>query len=144
TNAVPRQGGLGTLQGVICQSLRWLPVLIVVGLVSTSRAQQPAPQNENKEKPAYKLTLKSDPVLPSGQAALVKGDSNPEGDQFFLENVGVLQPVAITLIAQNDGDEIKLVLAKQRWDESLRESSTGTRGPRGEPLHYSLQRANPL
>ena len=100
--------------------MRPVPGIIAILLIVAATASA-----EEKEKPAYKLELKPDSRLPSGTAALVQGDSNPEGDQFFLENVGVLQPVAITLIAKNEGDQIKLVLAKQRWDEKIRESETG-------------------
>jgi hypothetical protein len=77
------------------------------------------------EQPAFELTLREAPELPSGKAALVQGDSRPQGDNFFIDNIGVLQPVAVTLIAKTDGDVIKLTLAKDRWDESIQDISTG-------------------
>ena len=77
------------------------------------------------DQPAFELPLREAPELPSGKAASVQGDSRPQGDNFFIDNIGVLQPVAVTLIAKNDGDVIKLILAKDRWDESIRDISTG-------------------
>jgi len=63
--------------------------------------------------------------LPNGNAAVVEGTASPAGDKFFVESVGVLQPVVITLVAKNPGDKLKLTLGKQRWDEDLRHAETG-------------------
>jgi hypothetical protein len=78
--------------------------------------------------PAWKLDLKADPSLPNGRVAIVKGASRSEGEHFFIENAFVLQPVVVTLVAENPGDALKLVLGKDRWDENLREASTGPDG----------------
>lgn len=94
-------------------------VLVLVGWASVALADPPP------EKPAYKMDLQPWEGHPGGTVAIARGDSSPDGDQFFLESVGVLQPVNVTLIAKNPGDKIKLILAKQRWDENLREVATG-------------------
>jgi hypothetical protein len=80
------------------------------------------------EAPAYKLNLKPAKGLPNGKVATLQGTANPAGDRFFVESVGVLQPVVVTLVAKNKGDAIKLVLGKQRWDEALRQGTTGPDG----------------
>jgi len=81
-----------------------------------------------EDAPAFKLELKDAPDLPSGKVATVQGTAKPAGDKFFVDSVGVMQPVVITLIAQNKGDAIKIVLGKQRWDEDLKEATTGPDG----------------
>lgn len=83
-----------------------------------------AADGAGEDAPAFELTLREAPELPSGKAALVQGESTSDGDKFFIDNIGVLQPIAVTLIAKNDGDVIKLVLAKDRWDESIQDIST--------------------
>jgi len=80
------------------------------------------------EDPAWKLDLKPDPSLPNGRVAIVKGASTGEGQHFLIENAFVLQPIVLTLVAENPGDALKLVLGKDRWDENLREASTGPDG----------------
>jgi hypothetical protein len=80
------------------------------------------------DSPAYKLNLKPADGLPNGKVATLQGTANPAGDKFFIEAVGVLQPVVVTLVAKNKGDAIKLVLGKQRWDEDLRHGVTGPNG----------------
>ena len=100
------------------ESILCLVVCLVVG-ASTARAE---------DAPAYKLNLKPAEGLPNGRVATLEGTANPAGDKFFVEAVGVLQPVVVTLVAKNKGDAIKLVLGKQRWDEDLRHGTTGPDG----------------
>jgi hypothetical protein len=95
---------------------------IVMAVASAGRV------NAADEAPAFKLELKPAPDLPNGKVATLQGTAHPEGDKFFVESVGVLQPVVITLIAQHKGDVIKIRLGKQRWDESLRTAETGAEG----------------
>ena len=80
------------------------------------------------EDPAWKLDLKPDPSLPNGRVAIVKGASTGEAQHFLIENAFVLQPIVLTLVAENPGDALKLVLGKDRWDENLREAATGSDG----------------
>ncbi len=108
---------LGAIQGTRAVAIALL--VAVLGLPSVAMA------NEQK---AYKLELKEAKGLPNGKVATLQGTAHPEGDQFFVEAVGVLQPVVVTLVAKNPGDEIKVILAKQRWDENLREATTGPDG----------------
>ncbi|MFT3699617.1 MAG: hypothetical protein QM831_41095 [Kofleriaceae bacterium] len=84
-----------------------------------------APHADDREKPALELTLAPDSHLPNGKVQVVTSDSKPEGDQFFIDNIFVLQPIAITLVADNPDDEITLIIGKDRWDETLRTQKTG-------------------
>ena len=107
-------------RGTATASMRiLLLILLVVGATAIARAD---------EAPAFKLTLKAAAGLPNGKVSTLQGTANPAGDKFFVEAVGVLQPVVVTLVAKNKGDVIKVVLAKQRWDENLREGTTGPNG----------------
>jgi hypothetical protein len=87
-----------------------------------------APGARAEDAPAFKLELKPADGLPNGKVATLQGTANPAGDKFFVEAIGVLQPVVVTLVAKQKGDVIKLVLAKQRWDEDLRHGETGPDG----------------
>ena len=78
--------------------------------------------------PSYKLQLQTDPDFPGGKIRAIEGKASPRGDHFFIEAVGILQPVAITLIAQKKGDPIDLALGQGRWDEILETHSTGDKG----------------
>jgi hypothetical protein len=80
------------------------------------------------EQPAFKLDLIAAPGLPNGKVRTIQGTARMPGDQFFIESAGVLQPVVITLIAQNEGDKIDIFIGKQRWDEKLKTGSTGLEG----------------
>jgi hypothetical protein len=80
------------------------------------------------EAPAFRLELKPAEGLPSGKVETLQGTAKTEPDQFFVEHIGVLQPVVVTLFAAHKGDKIKMVLAKERWDEKLQEHVTGPEG----------------
>lgn len=117
-----RLADLGIFTAVV---IRRAVVLVCFFVASTAVAPSAGAE---EERPAFKLELKPAPKLPSGKVVTIQGTGTPEGDRFFVEAVGVLQPVVVTLIAQKKGDALKLVLAKQRWDESLRTADVGPEG----------------
>ena len=75
--------------------------------------------------PVYKLDLRKVPDIPEGDAALVKGEAGSVPDRFFAENLYMLKPVSVTVRAVNAGDVINVKLTKEKWDDVLREGSTG-------------------
>lgn len=77
---------------------------------------------------SYKLQLQTDPQFPGGKIRAIEGKAGQPGDHFFIEQVGILQPIAITLVAMNKGDAIDLVLGQDRWDEAIETHSTGDKG----------------
>jgi len=81
-----------------------------------------------EDAPAYKVELQPAPDLPSGKVATIKGTATPAGDKLFVEAIGVLQPVVVTVVARHRADHIKIVLGKQRWDEDLRHAATDDSG----------------
>jgi LPXTG-motif cell wall-anchored protein len=101
---------------------RWLRVcLLLAGCVAVPAAAQ-APDNKI---PVYKLELRKVEDIPTGDAALVAGSVGSTPDRFFLENLYMLKPVSVTVRAVNPGDVVTAKLTKERWDQVLREASTG-------------------
>ena len=86
-------------------------------------------EDKPKEPPAYPLQFKTGYELPNGKVSTWQGMAKPApGDRFFTENLLVLQPIVVTVVAKNKGDKIKVTLAKLRWDEKHMEGSTGDKG----------------
>ena len=100
-------------------------IVCVVALVCLSGV---AGAEEKKEPPAYPLQFKTGYNLPNGKVSTWKGMAKPAGDRFFTENLLVLQPVTVTVVAKNKGDKIHVSIAKMRWDDVHMEGSTGDKG----------------
>jgi hypothetical protein len=94
--------------------------MMYAALPAIASAQAP----ENKI-PVYKLDLRKVPDIPDGDAALVKGDAGDTPDRFFLENLYMLKPVSVTVRAVNPGGIVNVKLTKDKWDQVLREGTTG-------------------
>lgn len=77
---------------------------------------------------AFHLTPQAEPDLPAGKYAFAEGSAGGEPHRFYLTNLSVLQPVTVALIARSPGDEIKLALAKYRYDEPDRTTTTDAEG----------------
>lgn len=84
---------------------------------SVASAQTPSPT-------AVRLQLKQSPQVQTGKAALVQGTSKAAGDRFFVENLSIIQPVIVTLLARNKEDDVKLQLSKYRFDQADKTAST--------------------
>ena len=109
---------------------RWLAVAALVAWsvgMEAPVAAQTAPKKEPPHK-AYKLELKPFAEIKNGKIATVRGMAKPRADQFFVENVGVLQPIKVTVFAGHKGDKIDVFLGKSRWDEKLQTAATGPDG----------------
>jgi hypothetical protein len=77
---------------------------------------------------SWRLQLKAYPTLEQGKATLVEGTATPDGDRFFVEHLSIIQPVAVTVITRDPGDDVTLALSKFRFDEADRTASTGGSG----------------
>lgn len=99
--------------------------LLLAGLLYAAlSAVAPAQAPDNKI-PVYKLDLRKVPDIPQGDAALVKGEAGSIPDRFFLENLYMLKPVSVSVRAVNPGGVVNVKLTKSKWDQVLREGSTG-------------------
>lgn len=91
--------------------------VVLVALATGAGAQTATPKS-------WRLQPKPYPTLANGKAALVEGTAKPAGDRFFVENISIIQPVAVTITAQNPDDDVRLALSKFRFDEADRTAST--------------------
>jgi hypothetical protein len=82
-------------------------------------------QAQDSKIPVYKLDLRKVPDIPDGDAALVKGDAGSIPDRFFLDNLYMLKPVSVTVRAVNPGGVVNVKITKDKWDQVLREGTTG-------------------
>lgn len=82
-------------------------------------------QSPNDPVPVYKLELRKVEDIPQGTAALVAGEAGSRPDRFFLDNLYMLKPVSITVRAVNPGGVVNVKLTKEKWEDVLREGTTG-------------------
>ena len=75
--------------------------------------------------PVYKLDLRKVDGIPTGDAALVSGEAGSTPDRFFAENLYMLRPISVTVRAVNPGGVVNVKLTKEKWDDVLREGTTG-------------------
>lgn len=97
---------------------RWLQYVVLTGVVLGSVRLAAA-----EDIPAYKLQLQTDPKFP-GKHRIIEGHAGVLPDRFWVEGLGVLTPVAVTIIAKNPGDEITVALGQDRWDEPVTKIAT--------------------
>jgi len=97
-----------------------LAAVLLAALPALASAQAP-----DSKIPVYKLDLRKVPDIPRGDAALVKGEAGSTPDRFFLDNLYMLKPVSVTVRAVNPGGVVNVKLTKDKWDQVLREGTTG-------------------
>jgi hypothetical protein len=101
------------------------PKLLLASLLCAALASVASAQAPDNKIPVYKLDLRKVPDIPEGDAALVKGEAGSTPDRFFLENLYMLKPVSVTVRAVNPGGIVNVKLTKDKWDQVLREGTTG-------------------
>lgn len=84
------------------------------------------------EIPVTELTPQAVEGIPSGTMAMVEGTAGPEGDRFNVPGLSYFQPTSVTVVADRQGDDVRLKLGKFGWDEDFMGGST-----RGEGYHIS-------
>lgn len=82
-------------------------------------------QSPQEQIPVYRLDLRKVEDIPEGHAALVAGEASSRPDRFFLDNLYMLKPVSVTVRAVNPGSVVNVKLTKEKWEDVLREGSTG-------------------
>lgn len=98
-----------------------LGCIVALALTSLSASAQ-APGDQI---PVYRLDLRQVEDIPTGTAALVAGNAGEKPDRFFLDNLYMLKPVSVTVRAVNPGSVVNVKLTKEKWEDVLREGSTG-------------------
>ncbi len=101
--------------------IRALACLAVFAFATLSASAQ-APKDQI---PVYRLDLRKVEDIPEGTAALVAGEAGTRPDRFFLDNLYMLKPVSVTVRAVNPGGVVNVKLTKEKWEDVLREGTTG-------------------
>ena len=101
------------------------PKLLLAALMFATLPGFASAQAPDNKIPVYKLDLRKVPDIPRGDAALVQGEAGSTPDRFFLENLYMLKPVSVTVRAVNPGGVVNVKLTKDKWDQVLREGTTG-------------------
>jgi len=97
---------------------------IVLSLPSLTAGQEtPAtPKQSGDSIPSLELTR--DPMVEHGRVAAVQGTVGPDGVRFVVGKLSILQPIAITLLARDETDDLTLSLFKKDWENVRRTAST--------------------
>lgn len=59
---------------------------------------------------------------------MAEGTAGPQGVRFVAENLSILQPVVVTVLAKNADDDVRVRLSKYRYDEADRSGTTKGKG----------------
>ncbi len=98
-------------------------VLALLVLPAAANAQEPPKQV------TYPLPLRDMAGVDNGKMAVVQGKTGERGHRFMVDKLWMTNPVSVTLMAETDGDKVKLDLIKFPWDKPVR-STTTDRGSR--------------
>jgi hypothetical protein len=102
----------------------WVMGGVAAALFFTSAMAQAADEQIH----VYRLDLRKVEDIPTGEAALVAGEAGSRPDRFFLDNLYMLKPVSVTVRAVNPGGVVNVRLTKEKWEDVLREGTTGAEG----------------
>ena len=72
----------------------------------------------------YRLEPRKVPDIPEGKAVMIDGKAGPRPHRFLLDKLTVYTPVLVTLRPVRTGDDIRLKIGKNSWEETLREGSS--------------------
>jgi hypothetical protein len=88
---------------------------IAVVASSVARAEEPPPV------PVTKVELKEDPaIVPVGKVALYSGEADDKGVAFYIEGLGIANPVGIMLLSGDPAAPMKLFVKNDLsgdWDK---------------------------
>ena len=73
---------------------------------------------------AFRIEFKAIPELKQGRIAMAEGTAGPDGVKFAAENVSILQPIVVTVLAKSPDDDVRVGLSKYRYDQFDRTGST--------------------
>jgi hypothetical protein len=93
-----------------------------------SPASAQAPPAVNAGPAPIKLEFEKDPELGPGAVAVAHGMASAEPSRFWVNGLGINQPVAVA-VAADPGVALNVSLHKFSWDEALRTGTTS--GPKG-------------
>ena len=106
-----------------------LPALLFLLVLVLAPAQAQVPGKDQPAQVTYPLPLRDMAGVDNGKVGVVRGKTGSKGHRFIVDKLWMTNPVSVTLMAQADGDEVKLDLIKFPWDKPVR-SATTERGTR--------------
>jgi hypothetical protein len=98
---------------------RLLKSMICMGFVAAAGVALPA-----DEPPGFRLNLAKIPEVKDGRIAFAEGTADGAGHRFMLQNLEIVQPIGLSVVAMRDDTPVEMVLGRDRWDESIRKAST--------------------
>jgi hypothetical protein len=104
--------------------------LAVIGAAG-AMAQTPQAEKQAKEllsPNAYRIEFKAIPELEQGKISMAEGTAGPDGVKFAAENISILQPIVVTVLAKSPDDDVRVGLSKYRYDQFDRTGSTKGKG----------------
>lgn len=102
-------------------------LLLVIGLVPGGTALAQAPGGTDQSQ-AYSPKLETAPEIKNGKIAAVQGTAGAKGEKLAFGGLSILQPVAVTLIAQSGSEDLRLEIGKFTTDGPIRSGSTKGNG----------------
>jgi hypothetical protein len=102
-------------------------VVCLVLLASGAPGWAQAPPQPDQPS-VYQLTLEAVPEIKNGRIAAVQGTASAAGERLMLGGLSILQPVAISLVAQFPTDDLRIELSKFTTDAPVRSGSTKGEG----------------
>jgi hypothetical protein len=110
-------------------------ILVVVTLLARGpvRAQAQPPQVQ-----VFEIMLREDPIVKPGRVGAVEGVTDHKGHHFLVQNLDILQPVAVALVAREPAlpmklqlmkhNPVKLPFMKHDWNQPDRSGVTDAKG----------------
>jgi hypothetical protein len=83
---------------------------------------------EQGQPQVFGITLREDPRAKPGRVATLEGVAGPEGHRFVVENLDILQPVAVAVVAREPSRTLRVQLLKYDWGQPDQSSLTDADG----------------
>jgi hypothetical protein len=98
-------------------------ILVIVTFLApeTARAQVQQPQ-------VFGITLREEPTAKPGRVGAIQGVTDQEGHRFLIEDLDIMQPVVVALVAREPAHPLKLQLLKYDWNKPDRSGVTSADG----------------
>jgi hypothetical protein len=100
---------------------RWTAMLLSGALAFASPAGA-------QDTPVTELTPQTVEGVPEGKVSVVEGTTGPAGDKFNVPALSFFQPASVTIVADRQGDDVRLKMGKFNWDEDFMGGSTRANG----------------
>jgi len=91
-------------------------------------AQDDTEPAEPETRNLMQIEVKPDKRIPVGKSAFIKSEADKTGDRYLVEGLGLAQPVYVGVFTQNAGENVRVRIVKDEWDNPEREGNTSDTG----------------